>query len=407
MSTATDNMPPQAPSVREMLTANPARGAPFLHAPEASGGIFRVIFIAACAPLAAGVVFFGWRALMVAALSVAGCVAAESIYYRVTRAPALGGRSHAALTGLLLALTLPAFAPWYVPLTGAVFAILVGKALFGGVGHFLWQPALVGRLAVAVLFSQALSGPLPDRPDWPVLARNHIILGDVDRIDPNAEYRDWRTARTAAGYDALARARPRAILHRLSDPSDLPPDSIATALLAMPPASDLIWGVYGGGIGETCTLIIVIAGLYLVYRHYVRGHLPGLAILAAAITVAVAPIRAPDGDGWQWLPICAEGMDVGFVYVSYHIACGEILLASFFLATEMTSRPVALPAQAVYGICFGVVAMLMRLYTSFPIPAYAAVLMLNTFTPLFDRTVRPRVFGRRRWLRRPRRPTQA
>ncbi|HET6430547.1 MAG TPA: RnfABCDGE type electron transport complex subunit D, partial [Phycisphaerae bacterium] len=364
----TANSPiPAGPAEREMLTANPVRGGPFLHAPEVSGGIFRVIFVAACAPLAVGVVFFGWRAMLVTLLSVGGCVWTESIYYRVTRTPALLGRSHAALTGLLLALTLPAFVPWYVPLTGAVFAILVGKALFGGVGHFLWQPALVGRLAVAVLFTQALAGPPGEPAKWPVLARNHVLLGDVNRIDAKTTFGRWRTAVPAQGADALARPRPLTILRSLSHPAGRPPDSIATALLALPGAWELIIGAYGGGIGETCALAIVIAGLYVVYRHYVRGHLPGLIVLAAAVTAAIAPIRTPDGEGWRWFPITAEGFDVGFVYVASHIASGGLLLAAFFLATEMTSRPVTLPAQAVYGIACGVIAMLMRLYTSFPI----------------------------------------
>ena len=124
--------------------------APFLRAPEGVNTIFLVTLIAACGPLAAGVAFFGWRALAVAGLCVATCGIAESLVYSFTRVPALLGRSHAFLTGLLLALTLPPFTPWYVAVTASVFAIIVGKAVFGGVGHFLWQPALVGRLAVEI-----------------------------------------------------------------------------------------------------------------------------------------------------------------------------------------------------------------------------------------------------------------
>ncbi len=373
---------------------------PFLRAPEASRDIFRVIFVAACGPAAAGVVFFGWRALVICALSVLGCVATESLYYRVTRTPALLGRSHAALTGLLLALTLPPFVPWYVPLAAAVFAILVGKALFGGVGHFLWQPALVGRLAATVLFAPPLlARPLLDRPAWPVLAQNRILLGDVTRVDRSARYRGWRGTVARSPADAVARPRPRAFLRQLSLPGAKPPDSIATVLRHMPPAWDLICGAHGGGIGETSTIVIIVAGLYLACRNYVHAYLPGMIILAAAVTVAVAPVRSADGQAWQWLPVAAEGLDVGFVYVAYHLTCGELMLAAFFLATEMTSRPVTLPAQVVFGAICGAGAILLRLYLAFPIPAYAAVLMANTLTPLLDSAVRPRVLGRRRWQR--------
>ncbi len=375
---------------------------PFLRAPDASGSLFVVIFAAACGPLAAGVVFFGWRALLVAALSVLGCVATEALYYRVRRTPALLGRSHAALTGLLLGLTLPAFAPWYVPLAGSVFAIIVGKALFGGVGHFLWQPALVGRLAVAVVFAPPLfSVSQLDRPEgWPVLARNHVILGDVTNVDPGRAYRRWRLTATGTDRDAIVRQRPRDILRSLTSRDDAPAESIMAVLRDMPPAWDLICGAHGGGIGETCVLVILVAGLYLVYRNHFRGLLPASILAAAAVTAAVAPVRTGDGLRWQWLPLTLEGFQVGAIYVAYHLVCGELMLAAWFLATEMTSRPVTTPAQVIYGVVCGTAAILMRLYLDVPIPAYAAVLLANTFTPLLDAVIHPRVLGQRRWYRR-------
>jgi len=377
--------------------------APFLRAPDASRGIFLMVLLAACGPLAAGVVFFGWRALLVTGLSIGGCVAVESLFCHVRRSPAMTGRSHAALTGLLLALTLPAFAPWYVPLTGAVFAVIVGKALFGGVGHFLWQPALVGRLAVAVIFAPPLltSSPLDRGRQWPVLAQNRVIMGDVTNTDPGLSYRRWRAAVAPDGKDAIVRPRPRDMLRRLTRPADEPP-SMVEVLQHMPPAWDLIVGAHGGGIGETCALVILVAGLYLGYRNYLRPHLPCAFLLAAAATAAVAPIRAGDG-AWQWLPLLgrgAGGAEYGFIYVSYHLLCGEIMLAAWFLATEMTSRPVTVPGQVIFGVLCGVGAVLARLYLRVPIPAYGAVLVANTFTPLIDATVQPRVLGQLTWWRR-------
>ena len=393
----------------------PLAHAPFLHAPEASRNIFLTTFAAACLPLGAGVFFFGWRALVVAGLSIGGCVAVESAYYRLTRTPALMGRTHAALTGLLLALTLPAFVPLYVPLVGAVFAILVGKALFGGVGHFLWQPALVGRLAVTVIFPTAVAAS-----SWPVLTPSYPIYGDVTDSVPVEQHRrwvDWRTDEASA----LRQPRPSDLLRQLTLPqagqnaaiapsqvTDVdaapPPEEasrpgpIASTLALLPPAQDILMGAHGGGIGETCTLGILVVGLYLVYRNYVHGVLPGLMILSAAVVAAVGPVRTEAG-GWQWLPIVAEDVDVGFAYVSMQLAAGELMLAAWFLATEMTSRPVTPPGQAIFGLLCGALAMGLQSYTDLPIPAYTAVLACNTLTPLLD-GIRPRVFGRRRWWRR-------
>ncbi len=379
------------------VTGGPTLHAPFLHAAETSRGIFVTIFVAACVPLAAGVVFFGWRALLVAVLSVAGCVATESAYYRVTRTPALMGRMHAAVTGLLLALTLPVSVPWYVPLVGAVFAIIVGKAIFGGVGHFLWQPALVGRLAVAVIFAPPVFGAnMLSPPEWALLARDRIVMGDAHSDRPVSTYRRWRGTPAPSGADAFALPRPRSRMRELTLPTDKPPTSITSTLRHMPPGWDLICGAHGGGIGETCAIAIIIAGLYLIYRNYVRGYLPGMFILAAAATVAIAPVRTGDGLAWQWFPIVSEGFDVGFTYIAYHLFCGELLLAGFFLAGEMTSRPVTAPAQAVFGLLCGAGAILLRLYLPIPIPAYAAVLICNTLTPLLDAAIRPQMFGRKR-----------
>ena len=375
--------------------------APFIRAPEASRNIFTVIFAAALAPLAAGTIFFGWRALLVTLMSVGGCMAVEAAYFRITRTPALLGRTHAAVTGLLLALTLPPFVPWYVPLVGALFAIIVGKAIFGGVGHFLWQPALVGRLAVAVIFSAPLFHGSPVNPRrWPLLAEGQVVLGDVHHSRPAPTYRRWRGTPAPSGADAFTLVRPRESLRRLSVAPDMPPATIPTVLRHMPPAWDLLCGAHPGGLGETCTIVILIAGLYLVYRNYVRAHLPAAILLAAAVTVAIAPIRAGPDAQWQWLPIVSQGLDVGFSYVAYHLSCGELMLAAWFLATEMTSRPITAPAQTIFGILCGAAAMLGRLYMDIPIPAYAAVLACNTLTPLLD-GIRPRVLGQRWfWQRR-------
>jgi len=392
---------------RQTLSSQAAAHAPFLRAPEASRSIFVVMFAAACAPLGAGVVLFGWRALAVAGLSVGGCVLTETAYYRVTRTPALLGRSHAALTGLLLALTLPAFVPWYVPLTGAVFAIIVGKAIFGGMGHFLWQPALVGRLAVGVIFAPPLLPiDLLNPQQWPVLAVNRVILGDVRQTRSVRAVRDWQRTPAPPQADAFKTRRPREMLRELTGPGEARPASIVDTLRRMPPVRDLLLGAHGGDIGETCVLVILVAGLYLVYRNYVRGFLPGMFILAAVVTAAIAPVRAGQGQSWKWLPIASEGLDVGFSYVAYHLTCGEIMLAAWFLATEMTSRPVTAPAQAIFAAGCGATAVLLRLYTPLAIPAYAAVLGWNTFTPVLD-VIRPRVLGQKRFWQRWREPRPA
>ena len=388
-----------APSKRIASALLPGRSAPFLHAPEGARTVYLVTLGTACGPLAAGPVIFGWRSLVVAAVTVLTCAGVERVYYRVTRTPALLGRSHAYLTGMLLALTLPAFVPWYVAMVAGAFAILVGKAVFGGVGHFLWQPALVGRLAAAVIFPVALQPAA-----WPVLAQDRLLVGDIQRCRAVDDYRQWQGRSAPPGTDGFVVSTPAAALGGLTTdpptysalayaPTDAPADK-GPLLLDLPPVNDLLVGTTPGGIGETCAVVILVAGVYLIYRGYVKWQLPAFFVLSAWSVAAVAPLHLAGAGGLAstvWWPLTTEGLDVGFTYANYQILTGELLLAAFFLAPEMTSRPVTAAGQAVFGAGCGILAMLMKLYLQLPIPCYLAVLAMNTFTPLIDG-----LFSRRR-----------
>ena len=400
---------------------------PWLRAPEKIRTVFTVTTATACLPLAAGLLYFGWHAAWVTAVSVVSCILFEWLYFRVTHSPALLGRAHAYLTGVLLALTLPPFTPWYIVVIAAAFAILVGKAVFGGVGHFLWQPALVGRFAVAVIVP-ALVQLAPTLSEgqhltltpelWPVLAQEHLLLGDIDHAvkDRLYPYRGWRNRPAPPEAEAFALPHPAQTLSSLSR-GDRPgfsalsqlhteiPNRKSTLLAVLPPIGDLLFGARPGGIGETCAAIIIVAGLYLVYRNYVKWQLPFSFLTAAAVVAAVAPIqfaRPNNTVEWVWFPTLAEGVDVGFTYVAYQILSGALLLSAFFLATEMTSCPVTTGGQVIFGVGCGMIAMLLKLYYDTAIPAYIAVLAMNTLTPTIEAIWRPRVFGQKHfeWLRR-------
>lgn len=389
----------------------PAQRVLLFRAPEGARTVFLVTLAAACGPLLAGVVMFGWRAIVTAALSVAGCAVTEWLYYRVTHAPSLLGRSHAYLTGVLLALTLGAFVPWYVPLIASAFAIIVGKAIFGGVGHFLWQPALVGRLAVAVMFSQTMNPAA-----WPILAPSRVLMGDLASARHVEQYVQWRGTKAPPGADAFLLEPVAASLAGLTSTSDAPfsalllvadyPQANPAALKHLPPMNDMLYGGRPGGIGETCTIVIIVAGLYLIYRNYVKWQLPVAMIAAAACVVAIAPIQLSGPNNTVhlvWLPLLSEGLDVGYTYVNYQLLGCELVLAAMFFAPEMTSRPVTTGGQVVFGVGCGTGAMLLKLYLNIPIPCYSAVLAMNTLTPMIESVRFGRVFGQTGWIfsRRP------
>jgi electron transport complex protein RnfD len=402
-----------APEAKPLVGARPRFHliySPFLHAPESANTVFVVTFAAACIPLLGGLAMFGWRAGVVTALSIASCVTFEKLFFRVVRAPALLGRSHAWLTGLLLALTLPAGVAWYVPVIAGAFAIILGKAIFGGVGHFLWQPALVGRLAVTVLFPALLAGTT-----GPVLARHQLFRGDIRAAEARSRLDDWSQARPAGRAEAFQLPRVQARLREVYNPDQptysgiafIPPHlqrrSPAPPLLSrLPTIQRMVYGARPGPIGATSAALLIAAGLYLIYRNYLKPHLPLAMLLSAAVVAAILPVHLTGLDGRTrtvWYPFLAEGAGVGFAFLIYHLTSGGMLLAAFLLATEMTSRPVTRGGQVIFGALCGALAIVLRIYTSVPIPVFMAVLVANTFTPLIDAIWRPRVLGQSFWAR--------
>lgn len=389
--------------------------APFIRSPERSNTIFAVMTAAACLPLLGGIFFFGTHAILVAALSVASCVFFERMYYRVTSSPALLGKGHGYLTGVLLALTLPAFTPWWAVIMAGGFAIIVGKAAFGGVGHYIWPPALIGRLAITVLLpvigmSAALT---PD--NWPLLSQSDAILGNISNTSEISlqDYQGWKETPTPEGASGFAMEHPSAAMFGISDMSDSSEPRYSslglirndinnckpTLLSTLPPLRDMLIGARPGGLGETSALLIIAAGIYLIYRHYVKWQLPVAMLVAAWIVAAVAPIRLSGPGGVDEIvryPLFSGSVEVGFTYVNYQLFSGDILLCAFILATDMTSRPVRTGGQFIFGLLAGAAAMLLKLYVNTPIPAYIAVLAMCCFTPVIDSLWRPRVLGGRR-----------
>ena len=222
------------------------------------------------------------------------------------------------------------------------------------------------------------------------------------------EFREWRGHATPIRKDAFLVTRPEATLAALTRGKAQftaiarsqvgAPHPQKVALMDMPSLPNVLTGAIPGSIGETSAVLIVIAGLYLVYRNFVRWQLPAAIVLSAGLTAAIAPVQLMGLRPYSaWWPVAIEGLDAGIIYVTYQVGTGGLMLTAFFLATEMTTRPTTRDGQIIFGIGIGVLAMLLRLYTNVPVPCFVAVLIMNSFTQTIDRVWRPRVLGRPRW----------
>lgn len=289
----------------------------------------RDVIIALLPATIASLYFFKVRAAMLILVTVITCVAAEYAWCKITKKENTINDLSAAVTGILLAFNLSPAVPVWVAAIGGIFAIIIVKQLFGGLGHNFVNPALAARA-----FMMA---------SWPV----------------------QMTAWQKPGWDAVSSATPLAIIKNGSEVSG-----------QMPKLWDMFIGNIGGTIGETSVLALLIGAAYLVVRKVITLELP----VAYIGTVGLM----------TWM-LGGEGLFTGdFVY---HIFAGGLMLGAFFMATDYTTSPVTFKGRIIMGIGCGLLTSIIRLYGGYPEGVSYSILLMNLVVPLIDRYMVPKSFG--------------
>ena len=314
--------------------------SPHVHSPISTKTIMRDVVIALLPALAAGVYFFGFRALLVTLISVAACVFFEWGYCRLTKTSCKVYDLSAVVTGMLIAFVCPVTIPYWTIIIGDFFAMIIVKALFGGIGRNIVNPALAGR---AFMMS------------WAVLMSTWIKVGFENAApilgDTSLEALDGMTAAT-----------PMSFMHQ----GALPNVSLMDAFL----------GNVGGCIGETSALALLIGLVYLLVRKVITLRIP----LSFIGTVAVLSFLFPQGgDRLLW--------------TGYQLCCGGLMLGAIFMATDYVTSPLTKLGQIVYGIGCGVITIVIRYFGGYPEGVSYAILIMNCCVVLLDRIGRPRKFG--------------
>ena len=309
--------------------------SPHVHSPVTTKTIMRDVLIALLPALIGSIVFFGFRALLVTMVSVASCVFFEWLWCRLMKRDDKTYDLSAAVTGVLLAFVCPPTIAYWMIVLGALFAIILVKMLFGGIGKNFVNPALAGR---AFMFS------------WPVAMSTWVKVGFEN----------------AAGLldttDAVTAATPLSFMHQ----GQMPDVTIAQAFL----------GNVGGCIGETSALLLLIGFVYLLYRKVLTARIP----LAYIGTVAVLTFLFPQGhDRVQWM--------------AYQLFTGGLMLGALFMATDYVTSPVTKLGQIVYAIGCGVLTVMIRYFGGYNEGVSYAILVMNCCVVLLDRIGRPTKFG--------------
>ncbi len=310
--------------------------SPHIRTGEDTRSIMLDVLIALIPALAVAAWMFGLRAILNTALSVLGCVFFEWGYRKLLHKPDSTGDLSAAVTGVLLAYTLPASIPWWILLIGDAFAIILVKQLFGGIGKNFMNPALAAR---AFLFS------------WPVAMTRWIAP---------LSYRSFFDPSTA---DAVTAATPLATLKLGSIPQDI---SLLRCFV----------GQIGGSMGEVSAFALLLGGAYLLLRRVITLRIP-LAFLG---TVAVLSFLFPQGNprlSWMLWQLCSGG----------------VLLGAVFMATDYTTSPVNPRAQIVFGVGCGLLTVFIRRFGSYVEGVSYAILIMNAAVWLLDKAFPNKRFG--------------
>ena len=318
-----------------------ATSSPHIRAAENTRSIMLDVIIAMMPALVWAIVKFGFRALILTAVSVIGCVVFEWGYRKIMKKPQSVNDLSAVVTGILLAFVCPVNMPYWMILVGDFFAIVVVKQLFGGIGKNFINPALAGRAALVASYAGTMSGAWADpKAGWVPL------VGTADVV----------TAATPLAYMKTG---------------DM------AGLTSQYSVADMFLGNIGGSLGEVSALLLIVGGLYLIWRKVINWQTP----VAYIATVAVLTLVFPKG-----------GAD-NVQFMLYSIFGGGLMLGAFFMATDYTTSPVTKTGQLIFGIGCGLLTVFIRYFGSYPEGVCYSIMIMNLVVALIDKAVKPSRFG--------------
>ncbi len=291
--------------------------SPHIHSGRSTAGIMRDVIIALLPVTVAGTLLFGWRSLLLVAVCVASCVGLEVLFNVITKKDQTVGDLSAVVTGLLLALNLPVTTPLWQAVVGSLFAIVLVKCLFGGIGCNLVNPAITARVFMLIAFNSLAEAVFP----------TDVVGG-------------------------------------------------ATPLSAekLPSVMDMFLGNHGGCIGETCTVALLIGGVYLLVRRVITWHIP-------VVTIGTVFL----------LTFISEGFDLNTTLSL--IMAGGLFIGAIFMATDYVTSPATPWGKVIFALGVGLLTWLIRTFGTYSEGVSFAILFMNILTPFIDRWTKRKVFA--------------
>ncbi|MBR5397540.1 MAG: RnfABCDGE type electron transport complex subunit D [Bacteroidales bacterium] len=317
---------------------------PHLHSKTTTAVLMRDVVIALLPAVIVSVVFYGWKELLVLAVSVLSCILIEwSVTKYLLRKPCTIGDWSAAVTGILLALNLPSTTPWWVVLIGAIVAIGVAKMTFGGLGQNVFNPALVGRVFLLISFPTYMT--------------------------------HWVQPQGLFGVDAVSGATPLGVIKEGLMQGASVPELMAAHGYSY---SQMLFANIGGSAGEACAIALLVGFVYLLVRKVIK---PWITLSILGTVAAVSAIF--------WL---ANPMQ--FTDPLFNLLTGGLILGSCFMATDYVTSPMTTKGGIIFGIGIGFITLMIRYFGSYPEGVSFAILIMNSVVPLLNKWFHQKKYGR-------------
>ena len=297
--------------------------SPHIHSGASTRRIMLDVIIALLPAAIASAVIFGMRANVILLTCIVSAVLAEFLFNLITRRQQTVGDLSAVVTGLLLGLNLSTNVPIWQCVIGSVFAVVVVKGLFGGLGRNFANPAITARVFMLIAFSSVAGGAMPA----------------VVELEASAT----------------------------------PLEQLANGASQLPSLLDMFIGTYGGAIGETCTLALLIGFIYLLVRKVIRWHIPVVFIGTVFVCTLIA-----SGD---------------FVYALYQILGGGLFLGAIFMATDYVTCPITTKGRVVFALGCGLITFIIRYFCAYPEGVSFSILIMNILTPYVEKLTANKPLG--------------
>lgn len=336
--------------------------APHAHAPVSVSRVMATVMLALAPATLFGFWLYGWPAIFLWLVTVLTAIITEALMLRMQKKP-VGSTlfdGSAALTGWLLALSLPPYAPWWIASLGAAFAIVVAKSVFGGLGQNVFNPAMAARVMLLIAF------PL-EMTLWAAPLTGEQSVGFMQGLGITFSGAAWDSLSSASVLGHVKTEFTRGIDLLQSLPVHYNDEAAA-------------FGTRAGSLGETAGLLLIVGGIVLIARRIITWHAPLAMLLGVAVPALIAHAFDP----------------ARFLGVLPHLLSGGVILGAFFIVTDPVTNPNTAWGQFVFGLGVGLLTWLIRTFGGYPEGVAFAVLLMNAVSPLIDRYMKPRIYGRDR-----------